>query len=428
MLSLRPRRTGNRNVPLFLGISLFSGFAGTAMRLVSGVWVLDLTGSSSLAALIGTCIFAPTLLGPVLGAIVDRLPRRPLLVATHLGTAAAVLALLTVRSEAGVWLIFAVMVGYGVSFVLIDAGEAAILPAALPPEELGATNGLRMSAQEGVKLVAPAVGAGLFAWGGGHPVVAVTAALLLVAAGLYPLLRLDRAPVAPAVPRSDTSDPSGGRYRIRDGIRYLRDVPELRLTVLLGSVAIAMSGLSTAGLYSVVTEDLHRPAAFLGVLTSAQGAGSILGGLLVGRLLRAHGTVAVGALGALLFALGVVGYGAAPWWPLTVASALVVGLGLPWTLVAAMTAVQTRTPDRLLGRVSATANTLLFTPVAIATPAGAAMVLLDHRLPLAVSATCATVAAILTIRAQRRARGSAHPGSRGPADRSTPERPTERVA
>ena len=420
----RPHSPHRVNVLLLVGISLLSGFAGTVMQVVSGVWVLDLTGSSSLAALTGTCIFAPTLLGPALGSVVDRLPRRPLLVATHLGTAAVVLSLLAVRSEAGAWLIFAVMLGYGLSFVLIDAGESAVLPAALTPEALGTTNGLRTSAQEGVKLVAPVVGAGLFAWGGGHTVAALTATLLTVAAALYPLLRLRHPPADDAGRAPLGTD--HGRHRIRDGIRHLRAVAELRTTVLVGTVAIAMSGLSTAGLYAVVVDDLHRPAAFLGVLASVQGAGSTLGGLLVGRLLR-RGTVTVSVLGALLFALGVAGY-CVPRWQVAVAGALVVGLGLPWTLVAAMTTVQTRTPDHMLGRVAGTANTLLFAPVAIATPAGAAMVLLETRLPLVVAAVCCVAAALVAIRLLRRTAGDDSPVDQpGPAGAPEAEPPAERV-
>jgi hypothetical protein len=63
-------------VTLLIGVSLVAGSGGTAMSLAAGVWVMALTGSSGLAALAGLCVFGPTLVGPVLGAIVDRLPTR----------------------------------------------------------------------------------------------------------------------------------------------------------------------------------------------------------------------------------------------------------------------------------------------------------------------------------------------------------------
>ncbi|MBE1488792.1 MFS family permease [Plantactinospora soyae] len=407
------------------------------MSLATGIWVLDLTGSSSLAALTGFCFFVPTLLGPVLGVLVDRFPRRPLIVWTHLLTAGAVLSLLTVHTEDQTWLIYAVMLGYGVSFVLIDAGEAALLPAALPPEVLGGVNGLRMSAQEGVKLIAPLVGAGLFGWWGGHSVALLTVGTLTAAAGLYLLIRLRPSVPAAAAPGAGVADQpstaptepgpperSAGRFLV--GIRFLWARPELRITVLLGSITIAMSGLTTAALYSVVVEDLHRPATFLGVLSSAQGAGSILGGLIVGRLLRVRGTRAVGILGAVLVALGATGWGV-PWWPVVVGSSFVIGIGLPWTLVAAMTAVQSRTPEALLGRVAGTASTLLFAPIAIATPLGAALVLLDRRLPLAIAATLCLGAALSAIRSARsiRATGSADAVAAGPTGTVETSRPAD---
>ncbi|GIG92626.1 MFS transporter [Plantactinospora endophytica] len=422
----RRRTTEHRNTLLFVAISLISGFGATALNVTAGVWVLDLSGSSSLAALTGLCLFAPTLLGPALGALVDRLPRRPLIIWTHLLTAGAVLSLLAVRSDAQIWLIYAVMVGYGTSLVLVDAAESALLPAALPPAALGGVNGLRTSAQEGVKLVAPLVGAGLFAWQGGYPVAALTAGALTLAAVLYPLLRIR--PLA--VPRSDLPgrpEPTPDRKvpgRMLAGLGFLWRHPELRGTVLIGSVTIAMSGLTTAAVYAVVTEDLHQPAAFVGVLSSGQGAGSLLGGLIVGRLLAARGSTVVGALGTVLFAVGTVGR-AIPWTPAAVVCSVVVGVGLPWTLVAAVTAIQARTPPALLGRVSGSANTLLFAPVAIATPVGAVLVLPDHRLPLLVAAVLCLGIGLVALRSARRA-GQPGPDTR-PPDTRTAAQPQERA-
>src|ERR1043165_3355282 len=185
-----------RNAVLFIAISLVSGFGSGAMALVAGIWILDLTGSASQAALAGLCVYAPTLPGPWLGGLLDRVPRRPLLIATDVALAGFLLSLLAVRGPAQAWLIFAVVFAYGVSYVLLDAGESAVLPAALPATELGSVNGWRSSAQEGMKLVAPAAGAGLYAWRGGAAVAVLCAVLPLVAAILYAALRL--APVAGA--------------------------------------------------------------------------------------------------------------------------------------------------------------------------------------------------------------------------------------
>lgn len=121
-----------RNAFLFVAVSLLSGLGGSAMALVSGIWILDLTGSTGLAALAGLCVYAPTLAGPWLGGLLDRVPRRPLVIGVNLALAAALLSLLAVRGPGQTWLIYAVSLTYGIGYVLVDAGETALLPAALP--------------------------------------------------------------------------------------------------------------------------------------------------------------------------------------------------------------------------------------------------------------------------------------------------------
>lgn len=363
-----------RNIALFVGVSLVSGFGGTAMSLVAGIWVMSLTDSASLAGLAGFCVYLPTLFGPLLGTVVDRLPRRPLLIWTNLLVAASLLVLLAVRSADQAWLLYVVMLAYGISYVLLDAGEAALLPAALPDEALARVNGLRMSAQEGTKLLAPLVGAGLFTVVGGHAVAGLAAVMLAIAAVLYRSIQ-----ATDLRPRTER-----GRLirQTWDGIRFLRRHAQLRAVVLVGAVAVAMSGLTNAVVFAVVDEGLGRPAAFMGVLSSAQGAGAIVGGLLIGRLMARRGEAAAGTLGALLFAVGTAAR-LVPWSPAVVVSSFIVGVGLPWTVVAAMTAVQRLTPESIIGRVAATANTLVFGSTALAIPAGAGIVaVLDYRIAL----------------------------------------------
>ncbi|WP_326556099.1 MFS transporter [Micromonospora sp. NBC_01796] len=388
----------DRNTFLFVGVSLVAGFAGTAMSLAAGLWAMDLTGSASLAAVAGACVFAPSLAGPVLGALVDRLPRRPLLIWTSLTLAGLLLLLLAVRSPDQLWLLYTVMLGYGVSYVLLDAGEAAVLPAALPDEQLGEVNGLRMTAQEGTKLIAPLVGAALFTRFGGPAVAVLTATLLAVAAGLYAAVRTTLAPAPPGGspsaaghhhPAAGHEQSAAGHDRqggFRTGFGFLRSRRPLRAVVLVATVSMLMAGLGTAVQYAVVDDGLHRPVAFLGVLASVQGAGSIAGGLLAGRLLTRYGELPLAGWGALLLTAGTA-LRCLPWTPAVLVSAVLMGAGLPWTVIAAMTAVQRQTPHALLGRVAATANSLVFAPTSITLLTGAGLLaLLDYRIPLGVSA------------------------------------------
>ena len=293
-----------RNARVLVGLSLVSGFAGTAMSLTAAVWVMAMTGSSGLAALAGFFVYAPVLAGPSLGAVVDRLPTRRVLVTTNLAMAGLLLTLLTVHSGRQVWLVYAVMLAKGMSLVIVDAAETRLVTAAFPREALGGLNGNRMSAQEGTKLLAPLVGAGLFAAYGGPAVAAVTAGALMVSAGLYTLVRplvADQARPR-AVEAVSTHRPLWSETVA--GVRFLLASPAVRTPVLTASVAMLASGLGSAAVYAIVDQALHRSPTFVGVLASVQGAGAIVGGLLVGRLLDRFGETAVAAAGTVTFSLG----------------------------------------------------------------------------------------------------------------------------
>jgi Major Facilitator Superfamily len=331
-------------------------------------------------------VFLPTLAGPALGAVVDRLPVRPVLIGTSLAMAGLLLTLLTVESARGLGLLYAVMLGYGVSHVIVDAAEARLLAAALPPAALGAMNGARMSAQEGTKLVAPLAGAGIFAWQGGGAVATLSALALAGSAGLYLLIRPRQPVLSRAVRRPLWTE-------VADGVRYLRGHRDVRVPVLLASLAMLLAGLGNAAVYSVVETALQRPPAFLGVLGSVQGAGAVLGGLLAGRLMERLGETAFATLGLAVFALGPLAQ-AVGWLPAVIGGSALVGVGLPWTIVAGMTAVQRHTPTDRLGRVAASATTAMFAPPAIGIPLGALLVsVLDYRIQLTIAAVTALAVA-----------------------------------
>jgi MFS family permease len=384
-----------RNATLFVLISLLAGFGSTAMSISAGLWLLDLTHSFALASLAGLCTYGPTFIGPWLGAVVDRLPRRALLIGVDVALGLLLLTLLTVHTAQTAWLIYAVLLCRGISYGLLDAGETAILPSALPPSGLGGVNGWRSSAQEGTKLLAPLAGAGLYAWQGPVPVILLCAAMPLATAACYALLRLN--PAAAAGPPASAPP---GRPGVWAGVALLVRLPAVRVPVLVAAAAIAMSGFTDASVLAHLVHDLHLPSSRLGFVSSAQGAGSIVGGLLVGRLLARLGPARVAVLGAVLFGIARLGW-CLPWFPPAVAGSFVAGLGLPWALIAGITAIQTETPDHLLGRVAATSNTVMFGPVALALPLGSALVHLGSLVPMLTAACVAFAAAAFGARARR---------------------------
>ncbi|MFG2522961.1 MFS transporter [Streptomyces sp. NPDC048527] len=384
-----PTTTRGASRLLLAGI-VVSGFGTSAMWLAAGIWVKDLTGSDSLAALCALALWAPTLAGPLLGTVADRTRRRPLLVAANLGLGLLLLSLLAVDSAGRLWILFAVLVVYGACGVVTDAAEAALVPAVVGRESLGGFNGLRMTANEGMKLVAPLAGAGLFAVYGGAGVALLDAATFAAAAGVYARLRV-REP-APARPAASVW------ARTSAGVRALWRQERLRPLVLAAAVTMLLAGLNGAALYAVVDGGLGRSPSYAGVLYAVQGAGSVVAGLAAGGLLRRLGERGFAAAGIALFVAGA-GLRALPCDAVALGCSAAIGMGLPCVLIAALTAVQRETPDALVGRTVATANTLMFAPNAVALAMGAGLVaVVDHRVLLPLLGAAGLVLACATAR------------------------------
>ncbi|QIY95133.1 MFS transporter [Streptomyces sp. S1D4-11] len=364
------RVLGDRNAGLYLAGVVVSGFGSSAMWLVSGIWVKDLTGSNGLAALCVFALWAPTLVGPVLGVLADRTRRRPLLIALNLALAALLPTLSAVTTREGLWVLFTVLLLYGAAGVVHDAAESALMATAVDRHLLGDFNGLRMTAGEGMKLLAPLTGAGLYAAYGGARVAVLDAGTFALAAGLYALLRVREAPPA--------SDPSAWRARTAAGIRHIRHHPELRPLILAAATTMLFAGVNGATVYAVAEGLGHSPA-YVGLLYVAQGAGSVLIGLVSGPLLRRLGERRFAAYGIALTAVAVA-LRAVPSDAVALVCGAVIGFGLPCVLIAAYTAVQRETPAPLLGRASATANTLMYAPNALGLAVGAGLIeLVDYR-------------------------------------------------
>lgn len=379
----------DRDAVLYLSGVVVSGFGTSALWLASGVWVKDLTGSDGLAALCLLAMWLPTLAGPLLGTLADGGRRKPLLIGVNLLLAALLLPLVTVGAPADLWLLYAVLFGYGAAGVVADAAESALVASAVAPSLLGDLNGLRMTATEGMKILAPLAGAGLYAAYGGAGVALLDAATFVLATALYAMLRV----------REDEPGPLNGsrRQRTAEGARHLWAHPLLRPLVVAGGTTMLCAGLNGALLYAVVDDLGHSPE-YAGVLYAVQGAGSAGVGLLAGPALRRWGERRFAAVGIALLAVAVT-LRAVPSDPLALACAAATGAGLPTVLIATLTAVQRETPGPLLGRVTATAGTLVYTPNVAGLAAGAVLVeFVSHRLVLIILGAALLVTAAPLLR------------------------------
>src|SRR6266568_61222 len=275
----------DRGFRRLLAGQIVSSFAASALYLALGIWAKDLTHSNALAACVFLALGVPSLLGPLSGHLVDRLPRRTLLVATNAAVGVAELALLGVHGRRQLWVIYAVAAAIGLANTVLGASRSALLKDMLADDELGPANAVLQTTSQGLRLLSPLAGAGLYTAIGGHGVTVVNSALFGLAALLLAMVRVTE------------SAPGARARRLRDdllaGFRHVRSVPLLVQLTVVGAFA-----------FGVVDQGLHRSPSFYGVLDSVQGAGAVLGGLTAARLLRRLGearTVGVG--------LGAVGVG-----------------------------------------------------------------------------------------------------------------------
>lgn len=234
----------DRTAGLFLVVVVVSGFGTSAMWLAAGVWVKSLTGSDGLAALAVFAMWLPVLVGPALGAVADRIPAKPLLLGSNLVMAGLLATLPLVDSAGRIWILFVVLVLYGVSFVLMGAAESALIAGAVDARLLGDFNGLRMMASEGMKLLAPLAGAGLYARFGGGAVALLDAASFVLAAGVCALL--------PGREPAGATPTAGWRGELTAGIRQVWGSPVLRPLVLAGAAAMLCAGFNGAAIYAVI--------------------------------------------------------------------------------------------------------------------------------------------------------------------------------
>src|SRR5260370_29393068 len=170
---MRRRVLANRNMRLLLAGQTINMFGNSAMIIVLGIWARDLTGSSGQAGLVFLLLGVSSFLAPVTGLVVDRFPRRLVLIVNDSLTGLIIALLLLVHSASDMWLIYLVAGAYGLSGQIYRAARGGLLHSILPVDVLGDANGLFSSLNQGMRIVGPLAGATVYAaWGGAAVAVA----------------------------------------------------------------------------------------------------------------------------------------------------------------------------------------------------------------------------------------------------------------
>ena len=298
VLSIRATLRHRSFRALLAGGSVF--FVGNAMQAMATAWLMvEITGSSFLAALVQTAVFLPMFLFSLpAGVLADTTDRRRLVLAALLAqaTVVALLAGLALAGWAGpATLLLLTFVAGSCTALLSPSWNSAIVDV-VPREELPqAITAVGMS-YNGARALGPALAGALFATAGSGWVFALAVIGILTQ---FEVLR--RFPPRPHPPSRLPAERLWGG--MLSALRFARH-SETLLAQLVRVGAYSAAGSALWALLPVIAQrQLGLGATGFGFLMGCLGVGAILAGLMIGRLRTRLGLERLVALGAALFAL-----------------------------------------------------------------------------------------------------------------------------
>jgi len=375
----------HRDARLLLAGQTLSAFGDWAMFIVLAVWMKSLTGSSAEAGLVFFVLGLGAFCAPLAGLLADRVRKRPLMIVVNFLLAGAVLLLLFVHDKGDAWVIYLVALLYGVGGTVYFPARTALLRLLVPDDLLAEANGVLTATREGLRIIAPLAGVGLYVWLGGSAVALVDAATFLASAFFVARMTL----------REERPEPGEHHFKrdVMAGFHHIRATPALQYVLVGLTTALLVIGFSETLLWYVL-KAIHEPPSFFGIFSTIQGVGSIVGGVTAAKAIRRFGEVPVVALGMIAFALADLAL-IVPSLPMVVIAGPLAGIGIAWAIVGYSTVLQTRTPFAVQGRVASAADLTISTAQTVSIATGAALsTVLDWRLLFVVMATVVLASAV----------------------------------
>lgn len=339
-------------LPAFRGLWTSSGvyFIGNAMQAMAASWLMvEMTGSSFLAALVQTAVFLPMfLLSLPSGVLADTTDRRRLILSALAVQAATVvvLSLLVLAGLAGpATLLFFTFVAGCCTALFSPAWNSTVVDT-VPREDLPQAITAMSMAWNTARAVGPALAGVIFAALGAGWVFALSVVAVLV------MMQAIRRWPPKAHPQSRLPAERlwGGTL---SGLRFARH-SQIILAQLLRTMAYSGSGSALWALLPIVAaQQLGLGAAGFGLLMACLGTGAVAAGLVLGRVRARLGLEALVGAGCMVFAL-VMAVAALVRIPIVVYGALVIG-GAAWMAVMSTfnTATQTSAPPWVRSRAAA---------------------------------------------------------------------------
>ena len=301
-------------------------------------------------------------LGSLAGVFVDRWNRRKTMIVADIARALILLPLLLVHSNTWLWVIYLVAFFQTVFSQFFGPAEAALIPLLVDEQNLITANSLNSLSEELTRLIGPTLGGFLFAAYGLNSVVYLDSLSYAFSAVMILLIATPHI----AESKTDVSHAAATSKNIwqewLEGLRLMRK--DRLIAALFIIVGIAMIGEGTGRtvfvpFFSLIT----RGNAFaFGWIITAQGAGGIIGALLIGRASKVVSPVRLVALGGVLSGLASMVETTFRTLPVILILSPLIGNGVVFFFVSVYTLLQKSVTDAFRGRVFgaySTNNTLL---------------------------------------------------------------------
>ncbi|MFC1443055.1 MFS transporter [Streptacidiphilus sp. N1-10] len=349
LADVTPLRTSAHFRRLWFGQSVSSvGQQMTALAI--SVQVYALTGSPFATGLVGLCSLIPLVaFGLYGGAIADTMDRRKLGLygasgLAVLSTALAVQAFLGVRQ---VWVLYLVVALQAVCFALNAPARASMVPRLVPAEQLPAANALSTVSMNLGLTVGPMLGGlliGVWSYQAAYLVDAIA-----FSASLYAMWRLPS--MRPQSSGGDgKADGARPRASVLDGLRFLKDRPNLRMS-FMADLAAMVFGMPRALFPALALLLFHGDARTVGLLAAAPAVGALLGALFSGWVSRVHRHGLAVICAVLAWGLSIAGFGLARHLWLGLLLLAVAGASDTVSMIFRNTIMQAAAPDDMRGRL-----------------------------------------------------------------------------
>jgi MFS family permease len=301
-------------------------------------------------------LLAALLFGLIVGAWVDRLRRRPVMIWADLGR--AVLLVTIPIAAIGGWLTLAqlLLVSFAVAILstFFDAADNAYLPSIVRRDELVRANGALAASGSAAEFTAFGI-SGFLVQVLSAPLAIFLDAISFIVSAL--LLGSIRRPEPPPPPKADREPVL---QEIREGLAIIARDPIIRAFTLASMAMATLWGVFGAIWILFAVEDLGLGPAAIGVIAGFGGLSSLVGATMAERVTRRLG-VGRAAIGSMLVAT--VGFALIPLAPASIpilafgflVGQQLIGDGAVTLYDVAETSVrQARVHERALGRVAAT--------------------------------------------------------------------------